>query len=195
MESGSHLCDSPGSAGTALGGSAGRGTCAGLPLVQSWDPRRACPDPSLKRLPTRPDGFCLGLTPLEHSGAVARTSGRSPTQLGAARRMLEPRRDRPRSRGGEQQGRGTRGSQPTCDWTARLYEHEFLLASGGVGQGSRGQSQLRALGLERSRTWIRLLEKRGGGWGGRRGGGRSRGLGAGAGKNGRRARAQAKEKQ
>lgn len=42
--SGSHLSDRPGSAGTALGGSAGRGTYVGLPPTQSWDPRRACPD-------------------------------------------------------------------------------------------------------------------------------------------------------
>lgn len=159
----------------------------------------AAPALAESEAPSDPAGWLLPrLAPQEHSGAVARTSGRSrlrPTRLGAARRMPKPRRDRPRSRGREQQGRGTRGSQLTCDWTARLYEHEFLLADGGVGQGSRRQSQLRALGLECSRSWTRLLEKRGRGWGGRRGGRRSRGVGAGAGKNGRRARAQEKEKQ
>lgn len=152
----------------------------------------AAPALTESEAPSDPAGWLLPrLAPLEHSGAVARTSGRSrlsPTQLGAARRIPKPRRDRPRSRGGEQQGRGARGSLPTCDWTAQLYEHEFLLAGSGVGQGSRRQSQLRALGLERSRSWTRPLEKRGGGWGGgRRGGGRSRGVGAGADKNRRRA--------
>lgn len=159
----------------------------------------AAPALTESEAPSDPAGWLLPrLAPLEHSGAVARTSGRSrlsPTQLGAARRMPKPRRDRPRSRGREQQGRGARGSQPACDWSARLDEHEFLLAGGGVGQGSRRQSQLRALGLERSRSWTRLLGERGGGRGGRRGGGRSRGVGAGAAKNGRRAGAQEKEKQ
>lgn len=144
-----------------------------LPLSPGTYAAPALPE---SQAPSDPAGWLLPrLAPLEHSGAVARTSGRSrlsPTQLGAARRMPKPRRDRPRSRGREQQGRGARGSQPTCDWTGRLYEHEFLLAGGGVGRGSRRQGQLRALGLERSRGWTRLLEKRGGGGCGEAVGGR-----------------------
>lgn len=73
----------------------------------------AAPALTESETPSDPAGWLLPrLAPLGRSGTVARTSGRSrlsPTQLGAARRMPKPRRDRPRSRGRERQGRGARG--------------------------------------------------------------------------------------
>lgn len=127
----------------------------------------AAPAPTESEEPSDSAGWLLPrLAPLERSGAVARTSGRSRlslTQLGAARRTPKPPARPPAEPWPRAAGAGrARLAAPTCDWTARLYEHEFLLAGRGVGQGSRRQSQFWALELERSRSWTRLLEKRGG---------------------------------
>lgn len=63
----------------------------------------AAPVPTESEAPSDPAGWLLPRsTPQEHRSAVARTSERSrlsPTQLGAARRMPKPQRDRPQSRG------------------------------------------------------------------------------------------------